>query len=289
MVENGIVAVGDISNVTDSFLVKEKSSMRYYTFIEMFDFMQDQDAQATFDRYVKVYDKLAINNGQKKSAVPHAAYTVSPSLFRIMNQFNEDGECTVSIHNQETPPENEFFQDSSGDFIKFFSSFGINLENFKPTNTTSIYYSLNHLDPKKRILFVHNTLTTDEEIRAAQNWSESVYWATCPNANLYIENRLPAYRSFLNTGAKVCLGTDSLTSNWSLSILDEMKTISKFQSFVSFEELLKWATINGAQALGFENDLGSFSRGKRPGVNLLSLHPSGIPGIYENSIVTKLA
>ena len=66
------------------------------------------------------------------------------------------------------------------------------------------------------------------------------------------------------------IGTDSLASNWSLSILEEMKTIMKYQSGMAFEELLKWATINGAQALGFDDRLGSSEVGKRPGVNLLN-------------------
>jgi cytosine/adenosine deaminase-related metal-dependent hydrolase len=125
-------------------------------------------------------------------------------------------------------------------------------------------------------------MTQPEEIRAAHEWSTpspispfpnspNIYWATCPNANLYIENRLPNYRHFLDTGAKVCIGTDSLTSNWQLSVLEEMKTIARFQSYVNFETLLRWATLNGAEALGFEQELGSIEVGKTPGLNLLDM------------------
>jgi len=62
------------------------------------------------------------------------------------------------------------------------------------------------------------------------------------------------------------IGTDSLTSNWQLSIIEEMKTIRKYASYVSLEEVLTWATINGAQALGFDDELGSIEVGKRPGL-----------------------
>ncbi|MEL7378446.1 MAG: amidohydrolase family protein, partial [Bacteroidota bacterium] len=116
-------------------------------------------------------------------------------------------------------------------------------------------------------LFVHNTTTTSEDIAAATSWAQNgVYWATCPNANLYIENRLPRYDIFLEADAKVCVGTDSLTSNWQLSVLEEMKTISKYQSYVPFQTLLKWATLHGAEALGFDDELGSLSVGKKPGL-----------------------
>jgi cytosine/adenosine deaminase-related metal-dependent hydrolase len=118
-------------------------------------------------------------------------------------------------------------------------------------------------------LFVHNTTTSIADIQAAQAWNPQVFWATCPNANLYIENRLPVYQYFLDTGAKVTIGTDSLTSNWQLSILEEMKTIARFQSYVTFDTLLRWATLNGAEALGFEQDFGSLEPGKKPGVLLL--------------------
>src|SRR4030095_1765949 len=124
-----------------------------------------------------------------------------------------------------------------------------------------------------RTLFIHNTLTSSEDIKAAQAWNKNVFWATCPNANLYIENRLPTYSSFLETNANVTIGTDSLTSNWQLSILEEMKTISKYQSYIPFDTLLKWATLNGAKALGMEGNLGSLEIGKRPGVLLLTYDP----------------
>ncbi|MEK7256073.1 MAG: amidohydrolase family protein, partial [Bacteroidota bacterium] len=147
----------------------------------------------------------------------------------------------------------------------------IPFDHFQPTARRSIYYALENLDPNCRTLFVHNTLTPPEDIQAAHTWSPNCFWATCPNANLYIENNLPNYRHFLDNQAKVCIGTDSLTSNWQLSILEEMKTIARFQSYVPFETILRWATLNGAEALGFEADMGSIEVGKTPGLNLLNL------------------
>ena len=85
---------------------------------------------------------------------------------------------------------------------------------------------------------------------------------------------MPEYKKFIETNAKVTIGTDSLTSNWRLSILDEMKTILKYQSYLDFETVLKWATLNGAEALGFDNILGSIDIGKAPGINLLVM-PNG--------------
>ena len=65
------------------------------------------------------------------------------------------------------------------------------------------------------------------------------------------------------------LGTDSLSSNHSLNILDEMKTIRQHFRNITLIELLQWATINGAKALQMEKELGSFEKGKQPGVVLI--------------------
>lgn len=288
MYEAGIVAVGDISNKADTAAVKNRSKIRYYTFVEMFDFLKDDWAQKIFDGYYEVFKQQANGNGNRKSCVPHAPYTVSSKLFQLINQANQPAAgspqpaVTVSIHNQETIHEDEFFLKKTGDFIEFYKEFNITVDEFQPTGRPSIYYALERMDPRHRTLFVHNTMTQPKEIRAAHEWSTqspihqftnspNIYWATCPNANLYIENRLPNYRHFLDTGAKVCIGTDSLTSNWQLSVLEEMKTISRYQSYVDFETLLRWATLNGAEALGFSADLGSIEVGKAPGLNLLDL------------------
>jgi aminodeoxyfutalosine deaminase len=270
MYENGIVAVGDISNVIDTFAVKQNSRLRYYTFIELFDFLQEQEAEATFMKADAVFKQLNTAKGSKKSYVPHAPYSVSKQLFKLIKQHNpKSANVTVSIHNQETPPEDELFLTGKGTFKTFYSSFGISLADFKPTKKTAIHYALKNLNPRNRNLFVHNTLTSKADIEAAQRWSDKVFWATCPNANLYIENRLPNYQHFIDTNAKMTIGTDSLTSNWQLSILEEMKTIARYQSYVPFETLLKWATLNGAEALGFQEELGSIEVGKKPGLNLI--------------------
>lgn len=272
MIDGGIVAVGDISNVVDTFSQKAQGNLRYYTFVEFFDFLQDQNAQIEFDKYKTVFDRLETPNGSQKTCVPHAPYSVSKTLFELVNAANLSPEnMTISIHNEETPPENELFLSKSGGFIDFYGSFGVVLDKFEATGKTSIHYAIEHMNPNHRTLFVHNTLTTAEDIAAANAWSDKVYWATCANANLYIENRLPNYKLFIDANAKMTIGTDSLTSNWQLSVLEEMKTIARFQSYVSFEMLLQWATLNGAEALGFEADLGSIEVGKTPGLNLLNL------------------
>jgi len=192
-----------------------------------------------------------------------------------MIQTHNPAGMSVSIHNQETTAENELFEQGTGGFRDFYQSFNFSLDHFSPIGKPSIHYAIERMNPDCRTLLVHNTMSEPSDIQAAHHWNQNTFWVTCPNANLYIENRLPNYRHFLDEGACVAIGTDSLTSNWQLSILDEIKTIIRYQSYVPLEDLFRWATLNGAKALGFEETLGSFEPGKRPGVNLVRLAPDG--------------
>ena len=191
MYEGGVVAVGDISNQVDTFACKRASKMRYYTFVEMFDFLQEAGATAAFEQYKAVYDDLELAPHLQKTCVPHAPYSVSKNLFAKINAQNAGKGGTISIHNQETPPENELFLNNRGGFVDFYKGFDISLENFVANGKPSIHYALENMDASLKTLFVHNTLTTREDVKAAQAWNKEIYWATCPNANLYIENRLP--------------------------------------------------------------------------------------------------
>lgn len=288
MIDSGIVAVGDISNTTDTFAQKQKGNLHYYTFVEYFDLFQEENTQNTIAQYDAVYNALTETDKNKKSKVPHAPYSVSRKLFEILSSHAELGsaskipkhvqnDVTVSIHNQETPPENELFLSKTGDFISFYNRIGFKTDAIPNLGKSAIYYALEYLQKENRNLFVHNTLTTKEDIESAHQLlnKQHVFWATCANANLYIENALPNYRNFLDTNANVCIGTDSLTSNWQLNILEEMKTILKYQSYLDFETALSWATINGAKALGFDSILGSIEKGKAPGLVLIENMENG--------------
>ncbi len=279
MIDSGIVAVGDISNTTDTFAQKRKENLFYYTFVEYFDLFQESNTDNILQQYNAVFNALTETSKNKKSKVPHAPYSVSRKLFNVIASEAKQSvkSKTISIHNQETPPENELFLNKTGDFISFYERIGFDTKDIPKLEKPSVYYALEYLQKENRNLFVHNTLSTKEDIKSAHQkiGKENVFWATCPNANLYIENSLPNYKNFLETNAQVCIGTDSLTSNWQLNILEEMKTILKYQSYLDFETVLQWATLNGAKALGFADCLGTIEIGKTPGLVLIKNMENG--------------
>lgn len=263
MYQNGIVAVGDISNQAVSASVKQNSKIYYHTFVEAMGFNPAQassiiaKAKETMDSFEKT----------KASIVPHAPYSVSDALFAEIATISQTQENLLSIHNQETPSENEFFQHKTGAFLELYKMLGLDLEFYQASGKTSLQTTLPKL-PKSRTLLVHNTQTSLADVAFAKTQHPDLYWCLCPNANRYIEDTLPDVHMLKNEGLRITLGTDSLASNQQLSILEEMKVLQRHKQ-ISFQTLLEWATLNGAKFLGIEDTYGSFELGKKPGVVLL--------------------
>lgn len=267
MQNEGIVLVGDISNNTDSIFCKKESKIDYTTFVEVFG-TDKYKAHEVFEKATEILNQFKAN-GLKASITPHAPYSVSEKLFEKITEACYQDSSIVSIHNQETPSEDEMFVSKSGELIDFFKSIGINYDTFYPTGHSSLKSTMIHLPKCSKINFVHNTFTQQDDLDKAKSYFPLSYWTFCPNANLYIENALPNISMFAESNLKICLGTDSLASNDRLSILQEIKTIQMAFPQIPFTELIKWSSYNGADLLGRLNTFGSFEKGKIPGVNLI--------------------
>ncbi len=268
MKKNGIVAVGDISNQRISIETKKTSKIKYHTFIEIFSLNPDlaEKKISEGENLVKLFSK----NNLDASIVPHAPYSISEKLFSSLKNKMLKSKFPVTMHNQESKSENELFQSKKGALYETFLNWGIEFPDFYPTGKNSLASVVKYLPQKNNCLLVHNTFTRKEDIKQANTQLENIYWTFCPNANLYIENQLPDISLFYHEKQKCCIGTDSLASNTQLSVLEELKTIQKHFPEIPLNELIKWATINGAQALNLSHKYGSFEPGKQAGINLIS-------------------
>jgi cytosine/adenosine deaminase-related metal-dependent hydrolase len=268
MLLNGIVAVGDICNNSLTILQKQKKKISYYNFIETSGWLP-QVAGVRFEKSNIFYNEYIIND-LKASIVPHAPYSVSQNLWEKMIPFFSDK--VISIHNQETAEEDLFFLEGKGDFTKMYEMMNIDNSFYQAQKIRSVASYFKKISPAASVILVHNTFTKQEDldfINNNKNNDQLVSFCLCPNANLYIENALPPVNLFLENNCHIILGTDSLASNHQLSILEEIKTIVKNYPEIKTETLLRWATINGAKALQMDKDLGSFEKGKKPGIILI--------------------
>jgi len=282
MWKGGIVAVGDIGNTATTISTKIKSKILWNNFVEVLSF-SDEKASQMIGHYSEVLSEFekantAEHNQFKSSLVPHAPYSVSKSTFNMINEMT--GNKVISIHNQENQAEDELYKSGTGDYMKFLGKFGLEKSPFPITGMSSLRSYLPLFNRHQRILLVHNTFIPEEDILFAINYSTEklagIHFCICVNANLYIENKMPPIRMLMENGADIVIGTDSYSSNWQLSIASEIKAIRKNIPAIPLQTILQWATINGAKALERDDILGSFEKGKKPGIVLLDdeLHPT---------------
>lgn len=267
MYDNGIVAVGDISNTNNSVAMKKQSKLYYHTFVETFGFLPEKAAE--------VFEKaLALLNEFKPgscSVTPHAPYSVSKELFKLIKKHSDNNdENLLSIHNQECEDENKFYRYKLGAFLELYEHFGMDISYFKPQARNSVQSIIPLLSNKQKVLLVHNTCTNLKDIYFIKRFDRKINWCFCPNANLYIEGRLPKIDLFVDQGFNITLGTDSLASNSKLCILSEMRAIQQKFPSISLPRLVEWGTRNGAEYLGIDDEKGTLEAGKTPGLNLIS-------------------
>ncbi|MCB9055367.1 MAG: amidohydrolase family protein [Chitinophagales bacterium] len=288
MYDNGIVAVGDIGNTADTALIKSQSKIRWQNFVEVLSFT-DEKADENIKHFQSVAEiletqlqtsniKPACPAGRHRtSIVPHAPYSISPKTFQLINQLTKNQ--VISIHNQEHPAENDLYQTGGGEYLKLFKIFGLDHSPFPVTGKTSIQSVLPYFNNGQTIFLVHNTSMAEEDIIWANEYAESaglkLVYCLCINANLYIENKVPPIDLLMKHNCHIVIGTDSYSSNWQLSIAKEIETIHKHFPHIPLETILQWATSNGAKALQWDDELGSFEKGRESGVTLIK-HNQGV-------------
>jgi cytosine/adenosine deaminase-related metal-dependent hydrolase len=284
MYNNGIVAVGDICNTADTIVAKTKGKLAYYNFVEIYGLdpllaTQKMNEGLLLQAQYEAADLKAV-------VVPHASYSVPAALLQLLAKKYESH--TVSIHNQETKAENDFFENKIGAFVDMYARVGVDLDFFTPTKTTSLQSVLPYLKDAAKTIWVHNSFTSESDIKAVQATNTDAYWCLCPSANQYIENTMPPVQLLREQHANIVVGTDSYASNWSLNMLDELKRIQLHNSQIPLAEMLTWITSNGARALQMQDKLGSIEIGKKPGLVLIkNISATGLlePQTYVEKII----
>lgn len=257
---SGTVAVADICNDAASVELKKASPLHWTNFIEISGFV-NQTAHQRFATALDVAREFSLLP-YPHAIVPHASYSVSENLFKLINEQAAD---VISIHNQETLAEDALYKNKSGEFLNLYNRMGIDISGFRPTGRSSLQSWSPYFTHGQKIISVHNTFISQDDIDFAKN----LIYCLCINANLYIEDKLPPVDLLMKNECSIVIGTDSYASNYQLNMLEEMKAIQKNFPAIATETILKWATNNGAEALGIQGNFGSMESDKKPGIVLI--------------------
>ena len=262
----GVVAMADISNGSDSFAVKARHPMYTRTFLEVFG-TEPEDCGAVMEGVLKLKE-VADSFGIDAAPTPHACYTMSPELVTAVSvEGLKSG--FLSFHSEETEEEEEMLKTGSGKMWENRVRAGMSVP--PVTGKSSLLYFIDrllagHPAPfEENILLVHECCMDQEGIDAAKAVMNHPFVAVCPLSNLFIHNALPPIDLMRRNALKICVGTDSLSSNDDLNIVDELYCLQRNFPEVPLGELLTWASRNGAEFLR-KPEFGILEAGRRPGL-----------------------
>ena len=263
---SGTTMVGDIASDRITHSGNHGNPLRQVIFMESIAFSPDR-AEENIADLNRALETAEPSDLIKYGISPHAPYSVSGELYRGLSKLAQQRKLLLSTHIAETAAEIQFLQTGTGQFRDFLQSMNIIPSGWTPPGLLPIpyLYSLGVLGPN--CLLIHcNYMDRDSIDTVAHSGSSIVY---CPRSHAFFGHPQHPVRQLLNAGINIALGTDSLASNTTLSMLDEMRFLSKNRTDLKSEEILQAATFNGAKALKYGSSLGLLKSGYRADMTVL--------------------
>jgi 5-methylthioadenosine/S-adenosylhomocysteine deaminase len=197
---------------------------------------------------------------------PHSPYAVSDAPLQRVRTLADELEVPIHIHLHETRDE----------IVQSLRDHG--------ERPLSRLNRLGLVGPG--LAAVHMTQLEDDEIALLADAGAHV--VHCPESNLKLASGFCPIAKLLDAGVNVALGTDGAASNNDLSMLGEMRTAALLAKGVAGSAVavpaaaaLRMATINGARALGLDEEIGSLEPGKSADLVALDLRDSHTQPVYH--------
>ena len=211
------------------------------------------------DETIAALDALRKKTGAAVGLAPHAPYTVGVEVFARARREADARGWPVAAHLHETLDEIAFTERGEGSLHDWLSRLRFLPGDLKPAGVRPIPMLAEAGFFAGPVLVAHGNYLTDEEIRILAESGSAV--AYCPRSHAFFKHENHPWRRLLAAGVNVCLGTDSLASSPSLSILDEARFLAAREADADPKTLLAMATRRGARALGIDDRTGDLGSG----------------------------
>ncbi len=250
----GTTLLGDISTDGTSFDLLADAPLRAVVFREVIG-LKPERFTATWNAYRDWRDATADRPRTKRGVSPHAPYTTSYMGYRFL--MTVPPHFAAASHVAELPGEADFLATKAGpirDFLDSIGAFGPSVE-----TVSSLRMALNSLGTVPRGLVVHGNYLTAAH---AKHFTPSMTLVVCPRTHAAFGHARHPWPAFAAAGVRVAVGTDSLASNPDLDVLAEVRRLRRTNPDAPGPQLLRLATLSGAEALGFASECGSLEVGK---------------------------
>ncbi|HEY5766528.1 MAG TPA: amidohydrolase family protein [Candidatus Udaeobacter sp.] len=290
-----------IANLTafPELIPQVQPPIRTCWFAELIDIRAPERANELIDSAIESFGRARLElvlseaeRGAPWGLAPHTLFTASSNLFRRCEEIAQREQILLTTHLAESREEMEMFRDGSGPLYEFMKSIGPPIDDCG--NETPVKRFLDSIGsggspnrppaievnrPYLSWIVAHLNELTESDFDLLEQSNSKFHVVHCPRSHNYFAHSPFAFDRLRSFGFNICLGTDSLASNESLSLFDEMRAFQKEFPKVSAEEIFRMVTVNSARALRYENALGQIRPGF--GADLIAVPCTGSTDIFE--------
>ncbi|VXC25940.1 5-methylthioadenosine/S-adenosylhomocysteine deaminase [Pseudomonas sp. 8BK] len=266
---------GGITCFSDMYFFPETASQRVHSSgiraqitIPVLDFPIPgaRDADESLRKGLALFDDLKHHPRLSVAFGPHAPYTVSDDKLENIRMLAEELDAGIHMHVHETAFEVQQSLEQHGE---------------RPLARLA---RLDLLGP--RFQAVHMTQISDEDLALLVESNSSVIH--CPESNLKLASGFCPVEKLWQAGVNVAIGTDGAASNNDLDLLGETRTAALLAKAVAgsataldAHRSLRMATLNGARALGLDEQIGSLELGKAADIAVFNLSGLAQQPVYD--------
>jgi len=253
-----------IANLTafPELILQIRAPVRAWWFAELIDVRTPERANEIVALAVESLGR-ARPPGAPWGLAPHALFTASKNLYRRCEEVARRENTLLTTHLAESGEEMKMFRDASGPLYKFLKSIGRPMNDCGNQTPLEMFLGAPGGRALPRWIVAHLNELAKSDFELLQKSKEKFHVVHSPRSHAFFNHSRFPFERLRALGLNICLGTDSLASNQSLSLFAEMRAFQKESLQTSPEEILQMVTVNPACALQQPNALGRISRGFR--------------------------
>jgi cytosine/adenosine deaminase-related metal-dependent hydrolase len=253
----GTTTIANLTAFPESIRRVPAAPIRTWWFAELIDVRSPDRANELVDWAVEL-----LKSEQNYGLAPHALFTASKNLYQYCEETGAGNLLTT--HLGESREEMEMFRDASGPLYEFLESIGRNMSDCGHETPLGLFVgALGDRALPDHWLVAHLNELAESDFELLRKMKTKFHVVHSPRSHDYFDHRRFSFERLHAIGFNVCLGTDSLASNESLSLFEEMRAFQRNEPAISAERVLEMVTVNSASALRQQNSLGRIRPGFR--------------------------
>jgi aminodeoxyfutalosine deaminase len=254
----GTTTIANLTAFPELIRQLSDTPIRTWWFAELIDVRSPSGVNELVDFAIE-----SLKSAQNYGLAPHALFTASKNLYRRCEEVGRRQNILLTTHLAESREEMEMFRDGSGPLYEFMESIGRPMDDCGEETPLERFVGAPGGPTLPQWIVAHVNELSKSDFELLEKMSTRFHVVHSPRSHQYFGHSRFPFKQLNALGFNVCLGTDSLASNESLSLFAEMRAFQRREPESSPEKIFEMLTVNPASALRQQNRLGRIRPGFR--------------------------